>query len=626
MAAWALLGCTQQRVPHSDASGAGAAASGPEPVATTDAVSGRVSSAPPRAWSVARRWDEQLLAAIRIDTPRPPVHARNLYHLSAAMWDAWAAYDPRATQLFHHERATAANIEMARAETISYAAYRLISDRFARTANAFDIQRRLDNAFAALGYDTQNTGTSGDNPAALGNRIAAAVQAAGLADGSNEQGNYAPGDRFTPMNPPLVTAEPGATMTDPNHWQPLRINGYADQNGSPSEGITTQSNVGPHWAAVTPFALRRTDPTQPYMDPGPPPRLGTATDAEFKRQFVQVIRYSSELDPADTATVDISPGAMSNNPLGTNNGKGRPTNPQTNQTYAPNVVKRADYARVLAEFWADGPASETPPGHWNLIANAVSDSPVAVKRIGGTGPVVNDLEWDVKLYLALNGAVHDAAIVAWGLKGTYDSVRPVSAIRYMCGHGQCSDSTLPAYNASGIPLEQGLIEIITADSSRPGQRHSHLADHVGEIAIRAWRGQPNDPETQVGGVGWMLASMWFPYQRSNFVTPPFAAYTSGHSTFSRSAAEVLAKFTGSPYFSGGLHSTEFPANHFLDFEQGPSATIRLQWATYFDAADEAGISRLYGGIHIAADDFTGRVTGSAVGLGAYAEAQRIFAG
>ena len=58
--------------------------------------------------SAARTWNEQLLAAIRLDRPRPPVHARNLYHVSAAMYDAWAAYDLRAAQMFHHEHAAAA--------------------------------------------------------------------------------------------------------------------------------------------------------------------------------------------------------------------------------------------------------------------------------------------------------------------------------------------------------------------------------------------------------------------------------------------------------------------------------------------------------------------------------------
>ena len=90
----------------------------------------------------------------------------------------------------------------------------------------------------------------------------------------------------------------------------------------------------------------------------------------------------------------------------------------TGQPYVPNVVNLGDFTRALTEFWADGPKSETPPGHWNVVANAVSDSPGFELRIGDAGPEVDRLEWDVKLYFALNGAVHDAAVAAWGRRGT----------------------------------------------------------------------------------------------------------------------------------------------------------------------------------------------------------------
>ena len=60
---------------------------------------------------------------------------------------------------------------------------------------------------------------------------------------------------------------------------------------------------------------------------------------------------------------------MGNNTLGTNDGTGHAVNPVTGQPYAPQIVPQADFGRVLAEFWADGPHSETPPGHWNVIAN-----------------------------------------------------------------------------------------------------------------------------------------------------------------------------------------------------------------------------------------------------------------
>ena len=50
----------------------------------------------------------------------------------------------------------------------------------------------------------------------------------------------------------------------------------------------------------------------------------------------------------------------------------------------------------------------------------------------------------------------------------------------------------------------------------------------------------------------ILAKDWVPYQKPTFVTPAFAAFISGHSTFSRAAAEVLTSMTGCPYFPGGM--------------------------------------------------------------------------
>jgi hypothetical protein len=147
---------------------------------------------------------------------------------------------------------------------------------------------------------------------------------------------------------------------------------------------------------------------------------------------------------------------------------------------------------VLAEYWADGPHSETPPGHWNTIFNAVSDSPQLQKRIGGTGPVVNDLEWDVKGYFALNGAFHNAAITAWDIKEAYNQIRPISAIRYMSSQGQSSDPNGPSYDPEGMPLEAGLVEVITSATTAPGQRHEHLAGNEGKIAILQWAGYPAD--------------------------------------------------------------------------------------------------------------------------------------
>jgi len=171
----------------------------------------------------------------------------------------------------------------------------------------------------------------------------------------------------------------------------------------------------------------------------------------------------------------------------------------------------------------------------------------------------------------------------------------------------------------------GLVEVVTPETSAPGERHAHLADHVGEIAVRSWRGFPADPRTETSGVGWIRAVDWVPYQRATFVTPAFPGYVSGHSTFSRAAAEVLAAFTGSPFFPGGLSESTIPAGGLLH-ERGPTADVTLQWATYFDAADQAGLSRLYMGIHIPEDDVVGRRIGAVCGTGAWTLAERYFDG
>ncbi|MDP7106947.1 MAG: vanadium-dependent haloperoxidase, partial [Roseibacillus sp.] len=285
-----------------------------------------------------------------------------------------------------------------------------------------------------------------------------------------------------------------------------------------------------------------------------------------------------------------------------------------------------DFGRVIAEYWADGPNSETPPGHWNVIANEVVDHPSFERRFLGTGPVIEELEWDAKMYFLINASVHDAAVAAWTCKREYDYVRPISSIRYMGGRGQSSDPAGPSYNEEGLPLVPDLIEVVTASTTQAGQRHDHLGPGaIGRIAIRAWQGEPADIETQIGGVDWILAEDWMPYQRDTFVTPAFAGYISGHSTFSRAAAEVLVRLTGSEYFPGGFYSHEVAAGE-LEFEAGPTANVELQWATYYDAADQAGISRLYGGIHVPVDDGPGRIVGSECGIAAWKLGIKYFDG
>lgn len=596
--------------------------------------------------SVARQWNEALLEAIRNDFARPIVHARNLFHVSAAMWDAWAAFDAQADAVFHDEKMSASDRLAAREEAISHAAFRILSHRFAASpgndpgdpGNPDNTLNRLRALMLDLGYDPGFSDSGAQTPAGLGVRIANAVISHGLQDGANEVNGYT-NTVYVPANQPLDLDESGnPKMAAPSRWQPLqRDAGFVDQSGN--EVGQAQTFLGAEWGQVAPFALSEDDLTlfphgssgydwHVYLDPGIPPQLGGTDDIRFKQDMVEVVAFSRELDPTRSPGsdwIDISPASLGNNSLGSNDGTGYTTNPYTGQPYAAEIVRRGDFFRVISEYWADGPASETPPGHWFTILNDfVHDAALNDRRLGGTGDPLLPLEWDVKSYLALGGAVHDAAVTSWGIKGYHDGVRPISAIRYMAEMGQSSDPLGPSYHPSGLPLTPGLIEVITPESA--GSEHAHLADHVGEIAILAWQGHGHDPETEIAGVAWILAKDWWPYQQQGFVTPPFAGYVSGHSTFSRAAAAVLTRLTGDEYFPGGLAEFCVGADEFLEFERGPSMAMCLQWARFYDASDQSGISRIYGGIHPAYDDLPGRIIGQTMGDNAWVQANRYFDG
>ena len=358
-----------------------------------------------------------------------------------------------------------------------------------------------------------------------------------------------------------------------------------------------------------------------------------ADSEAYKWGFSLVSVWGAHLDPFDGVLWDISPKSIGN--LDINNfpksfdgypnfydefdggdpGVGHALNPHTNAPYQEQMVPRGDYARVLAEFWADGPDSETPPGHWFTILNYVSDHPELIKKLNGTGDILSPLEWDVKAYFLLAGTMHDAAISAWGIKGWYDYVRPISAIRYMAELGQSSDNSLSNYHVGGIPLKPGYVEVVEASDPLAGD----MDEHVGKIKLYSWRGHDfiGNPSTDMAGVGWILAENWWPYQRPSFVTPPFAGYVSGHSTYSRAAAELMTLLTGDSFFPGGMGEFIAKKNEFLVFEEGPSVDVTLQWATYRDASDQCSLSRIWGGIHPPADDIPGRLIGEQIGKDAY---------
>ncbi len=608
--------------------------------------------------AIAREWNEVYLTAIRHDFARPVVHARNLYHASAAMYDAWVlvnrqgipALTPVPTDLprYAHPRA-------ATEEAISYAAYRILLNRYFRAPGIDTIRQAALRLLTAHGYDPEVTSLDyqSGSPAALGNYIAASIIAYGMEDGANEALDYVNDGYPDPVNPPLFLDQPFSILMllDPNRWQQLGFPGtVVDQSGNPIGNIP--NFLGASWGRVTPFALPdevKSVPTETdsiygdspvYHDPGPPPHYDLSDTAQlnfYRWNFETVLKWSSHLDPTDGVLWNISPRTRGNLPenlpvtpaeyrafykqhAGGQPGKGRAVNPVTGQPYPDNIVPRGDYTRVLAEFWADGPKSETPPGHWFTILNKVMDHPLFRRNLWGQGAELDPLEYEVKAYLTLGGAMHDAAITAWSIKGKYDYVRPITAIRFLASQGQASEPGKQHYTPGGIRLDPGYIELV---GSAGEVVNSTI---LMTVKARAWIGNSfiDDPDLEVAGVDWINPSIWEPYQRPNFVTPNFAGYISGHSTFSSAAADVLEALTGTPYFPGGVGEFIAKKNEFLVFEEGPSVDVVLQWATYQDAAAETSLSRIWGGIHPPADDIPGRRIGRLVASEAYEKAARLF--
>jgi hypothetical protein len=206
----------------------------------------------------------------------------------------------------------------------------------------------------ALGYDPNDTSTDPATPAGVGNQAAAAVLAFRAGDGANQAGGYA--DTCVPTC--YVPVNTPDQVNDVFHWQPLRV---PDGSG----GFVVQKFLTPHWRNVTPFAL-----TSP--DQFAPPRPTRLTLGLLDEEVNEAILQSAAL---------------------------------------------TDLQKVRIEYWADGPTSETPPGHWCLFAQAIS-------RARG-----HSLDQDAKLFLALANAELDASIAAWNAKRRWDYVRPITAVR-----------------------------------------------------------------------------------------------------------------------------------------------------------------------------------------------------
>jgi hypothetical protein len=179
-------------------------------------------------------------------------------------------------------------------------------------------------------------------------------------------------------------------------------------------------------------------------------------------------------------------------------------------------------------------------------------------------------DWqDIMMFFAIANVLHDSAIACWDCKVAYDLVRPIIAIRN---------------------LKTG-------------------------CQIDSWGGPCK------GKVS-MDASSWLPYQAANFVTPPFAEYVSGHSTFSAASACILRSYTGSDRFDGTW--TVHKCESVIEPDCTPAADVTLCWNTFTQAADEAGMSRRYGGIHFEEGDLEGRKLGNKVAEIVWARVQNFF--
>jgi hypothetical protein len=369
---------------------------------------------------------------------------------------------------------------------------------------------------AKLGYNINDTSMDTRTPSGIGNSACAAVLAFRHSDGSNQLGSltasgvpYADYTGYMPVNKPsTVPVSDVSTILDPNHWQPLTYCPLAA--GCPmGVGVVTPKFVGAQWFKVIPFALTSADQFLPFISSFGPALNGSVT---FLQQAKDLITLSADL---------------------------------------------TDEQKMIAEYWANGPHSELPPGHWDLFGQFVS------ARDHHT------VDEDVKMFFALTNAISDAGIACWDAKRVFDSVRPVTAVPYLF-HGQ---------------------------------------------QIQAWGG-PGKGTVTIDGKDWI------PYQLATFPTPPFPEYISGHSTFSAAGAEILKRFTHSDRFGDSV--TFAKGSSVTEPGFTPQQPVTLFWATFTDAANQAGISRRYGGIHFELGDLVGRATGRLVGDEAWTKALSYF--
>ena len=207
-----------------------------------------------------------------------------------AMYDAWAAYDSTAVGYVYHKKHQATDLHAARNEAISYAAYRILKERYALSRSSAKTLAALDARMIALGYDPSRVTQDLTTPAGVGNAVAGVISQWFLNDGSFQLNAYA--DRpaseggYASVNRPLITGSRETLVSDVNRWQPLVITNQVSQNGIPLEAI--QKFLGSQWLSVRPFALNRSDESKPWIDPGPPDHLAGEGDSRLRQEIIDV--------------------------------------------------------------------------------------------------------------------------------------------------------------------------------------------------------------------------------------------------------------------------------------------------------------------------------------------------
>jgi Na+-translocating ferredoxin:NAD+ oxidoreductase RnfD subunit len=222
--------------------------------------------------SIATVWQETAVAALRSGAASEPVQARDLYDLATAMWKADSA--KRSASL------------AARNAAISYAAYRVLLWQASFDSNLSRTFGQLTKQLRDLCYSPDFASTKGSSPAALGNRIAAAVIAAGRHDGSNESLHYAD-PTFVSRNQPLIVHAAGSTVEDPTFWQPLALGTVQPHSSLTAVPADVQTFVGSQWGHVRGFALPRS-PISTGVS-----RIDDPSSRAFKQAAVAVLRATS---------------------------------------------------------------------------------------------------------------------------------------------------------------------------------------------------------------------------------------------------------------------------------------------------------------------------------------------